>query len=162
MRNTENLTAYFTIASLRRSKMMQSLNKTEVSPLAPYTSVFVWKRARSLARIKVSAFGRFLKRKIAGDRGFKSHRARYRFRPRSGAGRVLPHFGYGTHRDPNRFRLESSGSLERKSSFPSWEMFQDYVLNMGLEIIKSAVALLQAVGILYKTAILRRALTSTS
>jgi len=31
-------------------------------------------------------------------------------------------------------------------------MFQDCVLNMGLEIIKSAVALLQAVGILYRTA----------
>ena len=46
--------------------------------------------------------------------------------------------------------------------FHPWEMFQDYVLNIGLEIIKSAVALLQAVGILYKTAILRRALTSTS
>ena len=54
------------------------------------------------------------------------------------------------------------GPWKRNSSFPSWEMFQDYVLNIGLEIIKSAVALLQAVGILYKTAILRRALTSTS
>jgi hypothetical protein len=34
--------------------------------------------------------------------------------------------------------------------------------NSGLEIIRSAVALLQAVGTLYKTATLRRALTSTS
>ena len=36
-------------------------------------SLKAWKRARSLARIKVSAFG-------AGDRGFKSHRARSLFR----------------------------------------------------------------------------------
>ncbi len=35
-----------------------------------YSILEAWKRARSLARIKVSAFG-------AGDRGFKSHRARY-------------------------------------------------------------------------------------
>lgn len=34
-----------------------------------YSSLIACKRARSLARIKVSAFG-------AGDRGFKSHRAR--------------------------------------------------------------------------------------
>ncbi len=34
-----------------------------------YSIQKAWKRARSLARIKVSAFG-------AGDRGFKSHRAR--------------------------------------------------------------------------------------
>jgi hypothetical protein len=34
-----------------------------------YSNQKAWKRARSLARIKVSAFG-------AGDRGFKSHRAR--------------------------------------------------------------------------------------
>jgi hypothetical protein len=37
-----------------------------------YSSLIAWKRARSLARIKVSAFG-------AGDRGFKSHRARFFF-----------------------------------------------------------------------------------
>ena len=49
---------------------MESLNKTDASPLAPYTIRDVCKRARSLARIKVSAFG-------AGDRGFKSHRARH-------------------------------------------------------------------------------------
>ena len=49
---------------------MKSLNKTTASPLAPYTSVQACERARSLARIKVSAFG-------AGDRGFKSHRARH-------------------------------------------------------------------------------------
>jgi hypothetical protein len=49
---------------------MESLNKTDASPLAPYTIRDICKRARSLARIKVSAFG-------AGDRGFKSHRARF-------------------------------------------------------------------------------------
>ena len=43
--------------------------------LLHYCVVKGW--ARSLARIKVSAFGRFLERKIAGDRGFKSHRARF-------------------------------------------------------------------------------------
>ena len=37
-----------------------------------YSNQKVCKRARSLARIKVSAFG-------AGDRGFKSHRARLFF-----------------------------------------------------------------------------------
>ena len=36
------------------------------------------------------------------------------------------------------------------------------ILNMGLEISMSAVALLHAVGMLYRTAILRTALTSTS
>jgi hypothetical protein len=38
---------------------------------ALYASICAWKRARSLARIKASAFG-------AENRGFKSHRARYR------------------------------------------------------------------------------------
>ena len=57
-------------ADLIKIEVMESLNKTDASPLAPYTSVRAWKRARSLARIKVSAFG-------AGDRGFKSHRARF-------------------------------------------------------------------------------------
>jgi hypothetical protein len=50
-----------------------STHVTNISPSALYTRVQAWKRARSLARIKVSAFG-------AGDRGFKSHRARFHFR----------------------------------------------------------------------------------
>jgi hypothetical protein len=44
----------------------------------------------------------------------------------------------------------------------SQEVVYGWLLNMGLDIIMFAVALLQAVGILYSTAILRRALTSTS
>jgi len=44
----------------------------------------------------------------------------------------------------------------------SQEVVYGWLLNIGLEIIMFAVALLQAVGILYSTAILRRALTSTS
>ena len=70
MRNTVNSVAFSTTASPRRIDAMQSLNKTNASLLAPHTRVSICKRARSLARIKVSAFG-------AGDRGFKSHRARH-------------------------------------------------------------------------------------
>lgn len=49
--------------------VQEAEDRVKQSPLTPCTSVCAWKRVRSLARIKVSAFG-------AGDRGFKSHRTR--------------------------------------------------------------------------------------
>ncbi len=51
--------------------------------------------------------------------------------------------------------------VNKQSSLTKLQL-QVFELNKELEIIMSAVALLQAVGILYKTANLRTALTSTS
>jgi hypothetical protein len=53
---------------IRKSQIIQKTHKLK----SGYSIQEAWKRARSLARIKVSAFG-------AGDRGFKSHRARLNF-----------------------------------------------------------------------------------
>ena len=69
--------------------------------------------ARSLARIKVSAFG-------AGDRGFKSHRARYWFRPfKIGPSSFL--FGCGTHRDLRRLRCRTKQiQIARRARFKAF------------------------------------------